>query len=46
MFQCYVLTPSLALVGEPERNGIAERFIRTLEAQVLHGRVFETVEAL
>lgn len=40
------ITPSLALVGEPETNGIAERFIRTLKEQVVHGRVFETVEAL
>ena len=40
------ITPSLALVGEPETNGIAERFIRTLKEQVIHGRVYEEIEAL
>jgi transposase InsO family protein len=40
------ITPSLALVGEPETNGIAERYIRTLKEQVIHGRVYEKIEAL
>lgn len=40
------ITPSLALVREPETNGVAERFIRTLKEQVVHGRVFETGEDL
>lgn len=40
------ITPILALVGELQTNGIAERFIRTLKEQVVHSRVFETVEAL
>lgn len=40
------ITPSMALVGEPETNGIAERFILTLKEQVIHGRVYEEIEAL
>jgi putative transposase len=37
------LTPSYALVRQPETNGVAERFIRTLKEQVFHGRIFRTV---
>jgi transposase InsO family protein len=37
---------SFALVGEPETNGVAERFIRTLKQQVVHGRVYAGVEQL
>lgn len=40
------ITPILALVGEPETNGIAERFIRTLKEQVIHSCVYEEIEAL
>jgi transposase InsO family protein len=38
------MTPRCAFVGQPETNGVIERFFRTLKAQVLHGCVFETIE--
>lgn len=38
------LAPSFAFVGEPQTNGVAERFFRTLREQVLHGRVYRTLE--
>jgi putative transposase len=40
------LTSSPAFVREPEGNGVAERFIRTLKEQLLWVRTFDTVEAL
>ena len=38
------MTPSYAFVGQPQ-TGVVERFFRTLKEQVVHGRVFETLEA-
>ena len=38
------LTPSYAFVGEPETNGVAERFFRTLKEQIVHGRIFQTLD--
>lgn len=38
------MTPSHAFVGQPETSGVIERFFRTLKEQVVHGRVFETLE--
>ena len=40
------ITASPAFVREPEGNGVAERFIRTLKEQLLWVRPFETVEEL
>ena len=40
------ITPSPAFVREPEGNGVAERFIRTLKEQLLWVRTFATVEEL
>jgi putative transposase len=40
------MTPSFAFVGEPQTNGVVERFFRTLKEQLVHGRVFETLEDL
>ena len=40
------ITSSPAFVREPEGNGVAERFIRTLKEQLLWVRAFETVEEL
>lgn len=40
------VTPSYAFVGQPQTNGVVERFFRTLKEQVVHGRVFETLEDL
>jgi putative transposase len=36
------ITPSFAFVAEPETNGVAERFIRTLKEQAIYGRFFRT----
>jgi transposase InsO family protein len=38
------IAPSFAFVGEPETNGVVERFFRTLREQILHGRVYRTLE--
>ena len=40
------VTSSPAFVREPEGNGLAERFIRTLKEQLLWVRTFDTVEEL
>ncbi len=36
--------PSFAFVEQPETNGVAERFIRTLKEQAIHGRVFRNLK--
>jgi transposase InsO family protein len=33
----------LAYVGEPQTNGVIERFWRTLKKQVLEGRIYQTL---
>ena len=38
------IAPSFAFVEEPQTNGVVERFFRTLREQVLHGRVYRTLE--
>jgi transposase InsO family protein len=38
------ISPSYACVGEPETNGVIERFFRTMKEQVIHGRVFQTID--
>lgn len=38
------IAPSFAFVAEPQTNGVAERFNRTLKEQVIHGRIFKNVE--
>ena len=35
------ITPSFAFVREPQGNGIAERFIKTLKQQVIYGHIFK-----
>ena len=40
------ITDDAAYVGEPECNGVAERFIRTLKENLLRVRTFTTVEEL
>ena len=37
------ITPSFAFVAEPQTNGVAERFNRTLKEQAIYGQVFRTV---
>jgi putative transposase len=38
------IAPSFAFVAEPQTNGVAERFNRTLKDQAIHGRIFMNVE--
>ncbi len=38
------MAPSFAFVTEPQTNGVAERFNRTLKEQAIHGRVFRKLE--
>jgi len=38
------ISPSYAFVGEPETNGVIERFFRTLKEKAIHGRVFQTID--
>jgi putative transposase len=38
------IAPSFAFVAEPETNGVAERFNRTLKEQAIYGRVFRNLE--
>lgn len=38
------IAPSFALVGQPETNGVAERFFRTLKEQAIYGHVFKNAE--
>jgi len=38
------IKPSFAFVSQPETNGVAERFNRTLKEQAIYGRIFYNVE--
>jgi putative transposase len=38
------MAPSYAFVGEPGTNGVVERLFRTLKEQVVHGRIFRTID--
>ena len=40
------MAPSYAFIGEPETNGVIERLFRTLKEQIVHGRIFQTLEAV
>lgn len=40
------MAPSFSFIEQPQTNGVAERFFRTLKEQVVYGRVFNTVEEL
>jgi transposase InsO family protein len=40
------IAPSFAFVAEPETNGVAERFYKTLKEQVVYGRTYRTIEEL
>ena len=38
------MLPSYALVGQPETNGVIERFFRTFKEEVVHLRIFQTID--
>ena len=38
------IAPSFSIVAEPQTNGVAERFIRTMKEQAIYGRAFKNVE--
>jgi len=40
------IAPSFAFLREPETNGVAERFIRTLKEQAIYGRIFKNLEEM
>ena len=40
------IAPSFGFIEEPETNGVAERFNRTLKEQAIHGRIFRDLEEL
>jgi transposase InsO family protein len=42
--QWWGMAPSFAFLSQPETNGVAERFIRTLKEQAIYGRVFRNLE--
>jgi len=37
------IAPSFAFLEQPQTNGVAERFFRTLKEQVIYGRIFRTI---
>jgi transposase InsO family protein len=41
---CWGIQSSFGLVRQPETNGVAERFHRTLKDQILDGRAFRNVD--
>lgn len=38
------IAPSFAFLEQPQTNGVAERFFRTLKEQVVYGKTFRTVD--
>ncbi len=38
------LAPSFSFIEQPQTNGVAERFNRTLKEQAIHGRIFKNLE--
>ena len=44
--ECLGIEPSPSFVRQPEGDGVAERFIRTLKENLLWVRTFDTIEEL
>jgi transposase InsO family protein len=44
--KAFGMAPSFAFVRQPETNGVAERFIRTLKEQIVFGRIYKDIEAV
>ena len=40
------IQPSYAFVAEPQTNGVAKRFNRTLKEQIIHGRIYRNIAEL
>jgi len=40
------LEASYAFIEQPQTNGVAERFFKTLKEQIIHGRIYRTVAEL
>lgn len=40
------IAPSFAFVAQPETNGVAERFNKTLKEQIVYGRLYRNIEEL
>ena len=40
------IQPSYAFVEQPQTNGVAERFNRTLMEQIIHGRIYRNIAEL
>jgi putative transposase len=38
------INPSFAFIEQPQTNGVAECFIRTLKEQVIYGRIFQNLQ--
>lgn len=38
------MAPSYAFIEQPQTNGVAERFFRTLKEQVIFGRTFKNAD--
>jgi transposase InsO family protein len=44
--KAFGMAPSFAFVRQPETNGVAERFIRTLKEQIVFGHIYQDIEAV
>jgi putative transposase len=40
------IAPSFAFIEQPQTNGVAERFLRTLKEPVIYGRLFQNLQEL
>ena len=38
------INPIFAFIEQPQTNGVAERFIRTIKEQVIYGRVLQNLQ--